>query len=478
MMKKIQGVLDLKKTIRLLRKISRSKQYQVSSPDFEKELKISLKKTNKGFHFLLPHDEMLYKHDQWVFSNVRIWDKQFAFNTNGLYVSQKEFGLTSGKIGRVFSNDFSYKATFYYRMVIPVEVKPNFMFSIENVVLEYEYDQRIKTRNAIEVVIEEQQYHIYHVVKTLNKKKDNYLVIECDIPQNFYDFSEKCYSILIAFGYVSGSFEQNESFFFQYDEKAKIYPIGFNYSPLRNSIKCSYVPTNSNPHSFIHDREIAEQYRDAPRTLSSQEFSSLCNTIDTNDDFKSVILLIIESNTQSLVSSPGMLSIALESLANIIYNDNESALAPISDKTVAKDIRKRLKQEVTSFIGKIDEETSNILKSRIDQINQKTNREKLLIPFKILRLEINQKDVEAIEQRNAFLHGKSPMIEDTRPENIQTADRFRFYLYLKLYTLTAAVILKYCGFDNLILNYPKIYEAETGVKLEEGHYRNLKKFKR
>lgn len=167
----------------------------------------------------------------------------------------------------------------------------------------------------------------------------------------------------------------------------------------------------NNPFGYIHDSKIATKYRGKTRTLRRVEFSKLCFNIYKNDDFKSVILLFLESSTQSLVSSLGALSIALETLANIVYEENEKGLAPIADKKTAKELRVKFESILEGYRDKISNEGIAILNSRIQQINQRTNREKLLIPFKLLDIALNNEDVQAIEQRNSFLHGKIPMIE-------------------------------------------------------------------
>jgi hypothetical protein len=424
--------------------------------------------------FSLTHVDMLFKHEQFDFSNVSIEDNQIKFNVSSLFITQRTIGQISGKLGRISSLKFDQEGVHYHRLIIPTNTKINFTFSVENVIIEYIYEKQISTRNAIEINLEGHNFLLYQAAKKLNDdNKDNYIVLESASPIVFEQFTEMCYSILIGFGFVSGSFIQNEGFFFQYKESTLTAPTAFCHSVLRDSINCSYVPTYSNPHGYIHNPEIAERYKDKPRTLKLSEFSSLCSRIFNIDDFKSIILLILESNTQSLVSSPGTLSIALETISNVIYNENETALAPISDQRIAKEVKSHLKKEVLKFTDNISQEGIDIITSRIDNINQRTNREKLLLPFKILKIDINEKDISAIEQRNAFLHGNTPMILNEKPHSLRDEDKFRYYLYLKLYTLISALILKYCGFDNLILNYPKIYELETGINLNEEHYRKV-----
>lgn len=473
MMNRIEGVRNLKKSIQLLRKLSMSKIYDASSPDFDEVCKISFRKVKKGFGFSLNHKEILFNPDQFRVSNVLIENDQLKFNVSSLYVTDRTVSQIKGRVGRISSLNFNREKTAFHRLIIPVDKKCNFTFSVENVLIQYVYKTHISSRNAIQVSLIQGNFLLYQITKKINNTKNNYIVLESDISMLFSDFTEACYSILLGFGFISGYFIQDEGFFFQYEEYLAIHPSAFYHTTLRDSIKCSYVPTYANPNGYIHDPEIAERFKDKLRTLSQAEFSLLCRKIAKDDDFKSIILLILESNTQSLVSSPGMLSIALETISKIIYNENKYTLAPITDKIIAKRLRAQLKSEISKFSSEISSEGIIILNSRINNINQITNRDKLLLPFKILNIKINENDINAIDQRNAFLHGNTPMILNENPEGTDNEFKFRYFLYLKLYTLISSIILKYFGFDNLILNYPKIYELNTGISLDEDHYRDL-----
>lgn len=247
-------------------------------------------------------------------------------------------------------------------------------------------------------------------------------------------------------------------------------PTSLAYKQLRGSVKFSYIPIYSNPFGYIRDNRIASLFKDKLRPLSLIEFSKLCHYCHTNNDIKNVILLLTEAQTQSLVSSPGILSIALETLSNIIYKENEPNLSPIKSKSVAKKVRKEIIKVINTFDKEIDDEGRAILIAKIDQINQTTNRDKLLSPFKILNIPLSKTDIAAIDQRNAFLHGRTPMFQSST-ENKD--GRFRYYLFFKLYVLVCSVILKYVGFDNSLVNFPKIYEKTTGILIDEDYYREI-----
>lgn len=61
-------------------------------------------------------------------------------------------------MGIIYSDNFSSVETLYHRMLIPLHEKLNFHFSIENVVVEYKYVRKIRSREAVEVTIEDKTF--------------------------------------------------------------------------------------------------------------------------------------------------------------------------------------------------------------------------------------------------------------------------------------------------------------------------------
>lgn len=471
---KISRLKKLQNSFKIIDRLLLKRTYYASSKDFENSSLIQLRKELRGFSFHFEHSDMLFKHEMFDFKNILLKRGEFQFKVNAFYATSRTFGKMSGIVGSFNSINFETFKQQYHRLIIPCSDKPNFVFSLENVSVEYKYKQHTSTRLAIEVDLPSAKFHLYQVFKKLNdEKKPSYIVIDSQTSMQFHEFSEICHSILISFGFISGSFIQNEGFFFQYKNLELNVPTSFYHTQFRKSIKALYTPIYSNPHGVIHNRKDADKYQDKIRVMSGSSFSRLCHLVHSESDVKSTLFLILETNNTSLVSSPGLFSIALETLANFIYQKNESGLAPIPDKKIAKKLRSELKTIIQNYSKEISAEAEAILNNRIDQINQRTNREKLLIPFNILGIELNELDIQTIEQRNSFLHGKIPMIQDEKPENISKEDKLRYFLHLKLFTLLSALILKLSKFNGHIVNYPKIHEFSTGKKLIEKHYRKI-----
>lgn len=471
---KIEKVKKLKNTFKIIDRLLLTRDYEIISKDFDDKSKIQLKKNSKGFSFSLRHSETLFRYDRFDFEDIILKRDNFNFKVNKLYGTKRIFGEVRGFLGSFNSINFDKSRQQFHRLIIPLKIKPNFIYTLESAGLDYEYKNKTSTRLAIQVSLNENMFHLYKVSKILNDDtKPSYIVIDTYGQMSFDTFSEICHSILIGFGFISGAFIQGEGFFFQYKDSKLNIPCSFYHNQFRDSVKASYIPINSNPHGIMLKRQIADKYQGKIGVLKEEQFSKLCQLIHNEDYLKTALFLISEAKNTSLVSSPGLFSIALETLTNLLYVKNKKISPPIADKAVARKLRSDLKTTFENYSMKLNESSKAIIKNRFDNLNQRTNREKLILPFKALGIKLNTLDIQAIEQRNSFLHGNIPMVRDIKPQNIHEEDKFRYYLHLKLFTLLSSLILKMCGYKGYIVNYPKIYEKLTGVKSRERYYRKI-----
>lgn len=472
--KQIEGISNLSESLKLLEEINKIESATICSDEFHNKYEINLGNVNKGLDFNILHDPLIFEKDNWDYNNLEIRTPEIKIKVPYLYITKRSGNKVNGNIPSFEFRKFEKEKVCYHRLVLPISKGLNFICSVENVIKSYYCKSGIRTRDATEISIDETAFYLFKVSDKSERPTNNdYLVIESNTKMLYSDFSEYCFSILICFGYISGDFINDDGYFFQYNCQEMTDVSGLVYRQMRGSVKCKYVPIYSNPHGYIHSREIAELYIGKTRTLNLYEFSKLCQLCHSIADIKIALLFMIEVNTQTLIPGPGILSIVLETLANFIYEENETKLAPIKSKSTSKNFRNALLKVLKDFEDVIDAEGKEILKIKIAQINQRTNRDKLLAPFDILKIPITSMDIEAIDQRNAFLHGRTPMIKEYKQETIAEQDKLRYYLYLRLYVLISSILMKHTGYNGLVVNYPKIYENITGVCLDEEYYRQI-----
>jgi len=266
---------------------------------------------------------------------------------------------------------------------------------------------------------------------------------------------------------------QDEGYFFAYDSSDLKIPNHTHYSELRNSITSPYTPIYSNAYGYLHDKvphKTADQIYRSLRVLSLDEFSRLCQWAHRSIEFSSILLLIIEACSSSLLVMPTGLSVALEGLTNLISKDNEEALAPIGDKQKVRKVRAELAVIISANAEGISDDGLKILKSRVENINQLTNKAKLTKPFELLKFRLEDEDKKAIEHRNDFLHGRFTLTPD---KDLQETNNQIYYVALRLYTLVSVLVLKSIGYDNKIVNYPMIHNSIFKKKLDEDYFRQV-----
>lgn len=436
------------------------------SIDYKKEATLK-KRTPKGFFLEFEANRVSYNYDLDDISNItfNIGDK--TINVEKLHIIYQSPPLIKGRIHTFSSINFDKTSSLFYRLIIPLKKGVDFHFYIEQSV--YETDKHY-SRECLQANFEDGiDFHLYLYKNRKEESIINYLIIDTIKELPYEMFADYCYSLLVSLGYVTGSFPQNEGYFFSYETIDMRIPKQFLYSEFRDSIYSFYSPIYSNAHGYIRDNKIAEDEQKGLRVMTSFEFSTLCRKVHYNNDFLAILLLILESSTSSLLVMPSGFSIALEGLTELYVEENEEKVAPINNKKQAKNLRKELMEILDSHKDIIGEDAISIISKRIDNINQPTNQDKLIKPFELLNFKLTEDDKKAINHRNDFLHGRITLSSD----DDSIGERKTYHIALRLYTLLSVLILKSIGYNGKILNYPKIHESASSDKIIEPYYRQI-----
>ncbi|MGS0747388.1 hypothetical protein [Halpernia sp. GG3] len=422
------------------------------------------KDSNKGFSLKF-EDQSHHHFDFGDIEHLNITSQKYNLYFEKVFIISISPPSITGSISNFQTNGFNKEKHYHYRLFIPLKKKTDFHFYISHFTYE---TKKHRSSECLRINYKELDIDLY--LYNDKEKGANYLILDTSTKCSFDQFSAYCFSSLVSFGYVTGKFPQDEGYFFAYDKPDLKEPIHIYYTEFRDSINSMYSPIYGNAYGYIRESKLAERIYPTLRTLTLNEFSKLCQWTHTSVDFSSILLLIIEASTSSLLVMPSGFSVALEGLTDLIVKKNESKLAPIKDKKLAKEIRTELKSVIDKYSEKIEKVGQQILKNRIDNINQLTNQSKLTKPFEVLKFQLTNEDIIAIEHRNDFLHGR---INLALGEDTKNANKEIYYVSLRLYTLLSVLILKSIGYDNKIVNYPKIHEDIYKKILNEDHFRQL-----
>lgn len=402
---------------------------------------------------------------------------KFDFNEktiifSSVFINKFSNQSLEGSINQLQSEGFSKSKKQYFKFVIPNSKSLDIHFQIDHIVFENDFGIRSSVATQIKLLDEE-----IFILEEKDENKNKYIIIESRKKQTYEEFSNKTFAIRIALGYVSGYFAGNKGYFFSYSNAKMENYNDFYFTSLRDEIKTLMNPINTNPFSWLNDyKKVAEKYYKMKifRPLTISEFSFLCNKLINNDDFTATILLIIESTKASLIFRPSGYSIALETLSDIIIGAEKEKIAPINSKQDYKEFKNDLIEVLNKHSTKESFTDINTLQVRIENINQITNLESLKKPFSILGITLLDEDLKVIKSRNDFLHGRVPDFKKQGANrSIELKDYDLYYASVRLYTLLNVLIFKMIGFDNYVLNFPKIYEKNTKFKVKENYYRKV-----
>ncbi len=279
------------------------------------------------------------------------------------------------------------------------------------------------------------QYHLYSYFD--EKTKDKYFFIESASPCELAEFRSILDEIILALTYLTGVFIGSEIFIVSCAkndfESNTLLGLSRFFDDLKNGF--SALPRLRDQWDVQRAMKNFE-VRVVPRV----HFNALIKKLFESTIYKRSILLICQAHTEPDYVRSTIYAVALETIANLISEDIDEKIRPV-EKKLGRKIQKELKSKLDEYKEDIGETAMKIMSGVIERINSPTNSQKLLAPFEYYKIKLSPNDVEAIKNRNDFLHGRIPDLEDTREFTIIN-DRL-------LYCINC-LVLKYVGYSGYI----------------------------
>ncbi len=279
---------------------------------------------------------------------------------------------------------------------------------------------------------------------------ENYLIIESDNEIDYKSFLETVYDAILCITFFTGVFPGKEVFISNTPSEK------LNREMMSNVI----YPENIKTTHFSPIPKISDQIEGHNKLHVRDGLSSLSSMIEmciSSASFRRTILLMLSANSQPDYTQVVLYSVALESMAKLIYEQNENAMNVIGNKVVEKEIRVALKTSLKEFQNLIEEPAYKKLNARIDNINSPSNQDMLTRPFSLYNIPLTSNDLEAINNRNDFLHGKLTYEAGSRNLSITS---------LRLHYCVNTLILKYIGYNGAVLYQPWFYQRHHKMLID------------
>jgi hypothetical protein len=354
-----------------------------------------------------------------------------------------------------------------YKAFYPVELEDIKTFHNEFETVTYQRNGIEHFYDCLRVTIETREYDVTQI-KDENR---GYYVFDCLQDQTFEDFSDACYSIQQAIGFINKLMVGGERFVF--DDSGEFYYSNY----IRPTLRGLYSPVFSNPFSKLDiERSFAEEMVGKLSRISLENLSSLATRIHQNPVFSVVILIILESTSiASLLLIPSSFAVIIEQLSKHLNVEEVGLDKPIDDPELEATIIEELHQVIDKNKKDLTPETILKLKRRLNGINRPTNKkaltnnEKLTRPFEQLDIELTLHDISIIEHRNDLFHG-NVLLNTNQSRDEETTNLYMAYVSAKLFTLISKLILKSSGYGGYIYNQAKYLESKLGLKTNEQYF--------
>ena len=368
-----------------------------------------------------------------------------------------------GEISSIYSEDFPTNVKSIFRLILIADKNnPTTKFLGSK----YSCGKTHYGLGLIKTVINHIEFHTYRH----SENNVTFLVIENLSVISFKEFQDICESTLKSIGFLTGNWYQNEHYIFSYS------------SNLFDKIESVYYDFFGN--SIISDFEIVnpQQFRTfletdgkkpllTPLLFPEEILSQIISFVKSKPEFARTIELIIEGNEiRSPLIRCSVFSVALETIVSLIHSENKSFFKPLKRADKITTLLQDLQNVIDNVKKNFNESEYSFLSKKITYLNTPFNKDKYLLAFEFLKIDLPEKLKDVLNIRNKFFHGKTPYEEGQLKTNLKDlnleADR--------LHLLVSILILKYSGYRGHVKNQAgyrlemeKVYEEKDGMEINE-----------
>ena len=372
----------------------------------------------------------------------------------------------------IYSSKIDTTRKYYFRYFVPVDKRVNFE----------DYDhygflcQGKQAGSLIKIIFPENEIHLYQ----LEYQKEFFLVIESTKKCCLKDIEKIAYAALLALGFFSGILHLQETYIIASKSKNFNSPIGIYYKSLRETILGQYTIFTTNPYSVLIPiarkmkaknaenrmmKIIKDKWGFRIDRIKEDVFSKMTKVFYENEPIARAALISLTASKLGLELQSGVYCIAFETVCNSVNQIFNLEMPHIIEKEQWQTIKPTLLNIFNQ--STLSQEAISFGKNKINNLNQPTNIDKLSLPFNAVGYTLSKEEIDAIKDRNRFLHGH---LNIKQGEN--EVDKL-FYTSLMLHRLCCTLILKLCSFNGHIINNIALFARDINVNTNEWGFKKI-----
>jgi hypothetical protein len=356
------------------------------------------------------------------------------FNLNGLSANCKLQQLES---------NIGYDARQYYRLMLPR------VYNNNKDPYEFISSERLETDTGvvggaglINFTVNCQDFELFNC----DEDEAWYLALDNVTPITFEVFKQTVNAVLFSLGFITGELHRNEMIILQ-SANADFQTInGCYYEQMKDTVSSGMEVVSPSLWEIKSQRRPTESY------LDRQSFGNLVTLALNDQRLLRALQIITEGNAYPFEIRASVYSVALETIKNIIMEENQEKINPFKSREFAK----KTVKDLVAHVRQLDDEAFNSKQAvinKLEHLNQVTNKDSFLAAFLVYNFQLSQSDKNALNSRNDFLHGRIPF------EGGEDADLQLKIITYKMHYLVSILILKYVGFRGWIRNTPLFFAA-------------------
>ncbi len=300
-------------------------------------------------------------------------------------------------------------------------------------------NQNYSWKNCLKINVDSSELLLYFYIC---EDKRNLFVLKSQKEINHDKFLEILESVKVALGLLSGYYIADYTWYLAMNRKDKK-SLTFRYENINKSIYNEYPILESGLYRNIEKTE---------RILSPSQFEKLVVLFYKHREIRNSSLVLIQAGCLKGISKGCLAAVALETIKTKIIDSKTKQIELITDTTV----KSKLKYELTKGLKTIKKNVEPIiysrLESKIGQINQASNAEKLEAPFELMNIKLSEDEMYCLSCRNNFLHGSSITPKGNFYKCLNQNELIEIVSF-RLIMLTAMLILKKCGYNGNVVDW-------------------------
>lgn len=300
-------------------------------------------------------------------------------------------------------------------------------------------DQNYSWKNCLKIEVDNSMFLLYFYIC---EDKRNLFVLKSQKEIDHDKFLEVLESVKVALGLLSGYYIADYTWYVAMNRKDNK-SLTFRYENINKSIYNKYP---------ILDSCLYKDIEKAERMLSSFQFEKLVILFYKHKEIRNSSLVLIQAGCLNGISRGCLAAVSLETIKTKIIESNTKQDELITDTTVKSKLKHELTKGLHTIKGLVEPIIYKRLESKIGQINQVSNAEKLEAPFEFMNIKLSEDEMYCLSYRNNFLHGSSISPKGNFYKCLNQNELIDIVSF-RLIMLTAMLILKKCGYNGNVVDW-------------------------